>query len=174
MNPSALSTGLKWGLIYGLVSVIFGLIIYVLGQTSNFFIGLIGIVILIVFIILALRNHYQQSSKMTYGQGLLIGLLLGLIGGIFGAIFNYAIFTLDADLLKMTEQQAVEMSEKFMAWAGMDADQIDELIEQGEERGDYTISPIRQAISTFIASPIMSFLFTLIPAIFFRKKGSKY
>jgi len=91
MNPSALSTGLKWGVIYGLVSVIYGLLLYVLGQSTNMALGFAGILILIVFIILGMMNHYKQSSSMTYGQGILIGLLIGLIGGIFAAIFNYAI-----------------------------------------------------------------------------------
>jgi len=174
MNPSALSTGLKWGVIYGLVSTIFGLVLYVLNQSTNMTMGFVGILIFIVFVILAMRDHNKKSTSMTYGQGILIGLFVALIGGLFAAIYSYAIFALDPELVKLTQEKSIEVSEGMMQWMGMDSDQIDEAIDQAEEAGQFEVTPMKQSISTFFTTLFIGIFFSLVPAIFFRKKGSKY
>ena len=91
-----MSTTLKWGLITGMVYVIFSLINNMLGlqQSGNTMAGLgLGALILgatFITIFLGIKEARDQDlgGHLTFGQGFLIGFKIALIAGLISAIFT--------------------------------------------------------------------------------------
>jgi hypothetical protein len=92
-RPSTLSIALKYGAIYGIISVLFTLIISVTGGNPyegkfdwKFFLG-IAIALTIIFLA---HKEYKDTGDgyMSYGKGLGIGVLVGVFGGVIMVIYT--------------------------------------------------------------------------------------
>ncbi|QTD37476.1 DUF4199 domain-containing protein [Polaribacter batillariae] len=124
-QASSKSIILNYGLYYGVVSVIFSLIMYALGQhlEQGIATSLIGFVIMIAFIVLATKKFkFDNGGFMSWGQGVKIGIGVVLIGVIISAIYTY-LFT--SFIEPEFKNQIIEKS--IVQWqdAGMSQDQID-------------------------------------------------
>lgn len=127
------SVALRYGVLTGLVSIIYMFILFVSDMTMNTAAQWAGVVIPIVGIYLAHQNFKRQNAGfMSYGQGLGIGVTLSAVSGLLTAIFNYVYRTfVDPEMAgrmmetvrakmeaagNMTDEQidaALNMSEKF-------------------------------------------------------------
>lgn len=132
---STTSVSLRFGLLTGLVSIIYMFVLFVSDVAANTAAQWLGLVIPIVGIYLAHQNYkLQNGGFMSYGQGLGIGVMLSAVSGLLTGIFNYVYRTIiDPEMAgrlmeavrakmeeagNMTDEQidgALKMSEKFSA-----------------------------------------------------------
>lgn len=156
------SVAIKYGLITGLVSVGYSLVLFLTQQNTSTLLGGISYIILIVGIVLAYREFKRENSGyMTYGQGLGIGTLIGVVTGVFSAVFIYIyVAFVDSTFLERTrETQILEMERRNMN---------DEQIEQAMEVTAGLFGPGFMAVAAFIGSIILAFLFSLVIAALMR------
>jgi hypothetical protein len=156
------SVAIKYGLLVGLISVVFSLILFLTQQNTNTALGWISYVILIVGIVLAYREFKRSNSGfMSYGQGLGIGTLIGTVTGVLSAIFVYIyIAFVDSDLLERTrETQILEMERRNMS---------DEQIDQAMEMTAGLFGPGFMALTALIGTIVLAFLFSLVIAAIMR------
>lgn len=131
--PTVKSLAMKWGLIMGLISIGFFLIIALGGFQGNSAMQWIGLIPTIVVIYLAHKEFKDGGDGyMSYGQGLGMGTLISLISSIISTAFffiyvkfidgTYIDAIKDAQLTQFQEQgmsdseieAAMSMSEGFM------------------------------------------------------------
>ncbi len=133
-----MSTTLKWGLITGMVYIIFSLLTNMMGvqESGNKMLGfgMGGVLLVVTFIPIYLGVKESRENDLggylSLGQGFLIGFKIALIAGVISAIFT-VIYTMFIDpefinrLTRMTEDQwdkngmddnAKEIARKWMGY----------------------------------------------------------
>jgi len=95
--------GWTYGLIAGLISVAFGLIIYFMDMTliviQSSIAQLIGPLIIIIMMILGIINYKKANDGyITISKALKVACGIGLISGIISLLFNYIIGVIDPEL----------------------------------------------------------------------------
>lgn len=121
--PSVSKVAMKWGLITGVVFILYSLILNLLGEAMNRGLGSVVYLFLIIFIVLAHKEFKQERDGfMTYGQGLGIGTLMTLIASVLNSIFSFVYMKfIDPSLLTtVIEQQTMEMEAKGTPQAQID------------------------------------------------------
>lgn len=112
-TPSATvsSTGLRYGLLTGVVSLILSAVMYLTG-TEQSALRYLAYPILIGGIWMA-HQHFKNGNAgfMSYGQGLGIGTILSAVVGVMSAVFLYVYASfIDSNFLnKMVENARTEM-----------------------------------------------------------------
>ncbi|WP_210466881.1 DUF4199 domain-containing protein [Rufibacter roseolus] len=162
------SVGVRYGLIIGLVYVFFQVITYITYTSTNWKVGLIGFVILIVGIVFAYKYFKANNNGfMKYSQGLGIGTLAGLVAGILTAIVSYFyIEFIDPSVLENMKQAQIEMMEGF----NLPEEQMDKFIEDLENK----TTALRQAINQIIGLPIIAFILSLIIAAIMKRSQPEF
>ena len=94
------AVGLRYGLLTGLVSVIFSFILFATSLDQSP-VRWLGVAIVVGGMLLAHRQFKQQNGGfMGYGEGLGIGVLLSLVSGIISTLFSYVYITfIDPDYM---------------------------------------------------------------------------
>jgi chromate transport protein ChrA len=121
------STAIRYGLIVGLVCVIYSLILSLTDNSMNRALSSVTYLFIIVGMVMAFKYYKQHNDGfMSYGQGLGIGSLLSLIAGFLTSVFMYIYAKfIDTEMMnRAMEMQRVEMEKK-----GMDDAQIDQAME---------------------------------------------
>jgi hypothetical protein len=119
------STGVRYGLISGVVSIVFFLILVMsaVDMTSGPWQWL-GWIITAALIFLA-HKYYKDNTDgyMSYGQGIQIAMWMGMLSAVISSLFTYVyVKFIDASFVEMIrEKQAAAMAEK-----GMTEEQIDQ------------------------------------------------
>ena len=121
------SVGVRYGLLTGLVSIIFSFILFVT-HTDQSPARWLGLVILIGGMVLA-HNAYKQANGgfMSYSEGLGIGAFMSLISGTLSTAFSYVYMTfVDPDYMaRVMEMTRAKMEDK----GGMTDEQIDQAVQ---------------------------------------------
>lgn len=157
--------GLRYGLILGLLSIVFGLILQMTGQATNNWLSSIGYIFFIAVIVLAHKAFKEGGDGfMSIGQGIGIGTLLSLIGGTMSSIFTfiYLKFVDDSMLQTIREKQIEGMEAQ-----GMDDAQIDQAMEIASKFS----GPVAILIIGIIGSVFIGFIISLIVALFTKKSN---
>jgi hypothetical protein len=161
-QPTVSSVALKYGLLTGLASVVYTLLLFLTDQTTDGAFGWVSYAILIIGIVLAYREFKSMNQGyMAYGQGLGIGTLIGAVTGVLSAVFLYVYvsFVDTAFLEKIRERQIIELERR---------DLTDEQIEQALAISEQFIGPGMMALIAIIGSLILGFLFSLVIAAIMR------
>ncbi len=118
--------GMKYGIYLALVSIIYSLILQILGLAAKQSLGYIGFIFVIIALVLAHRDFKRSNEFMSYGQGLGISMIIITISSVLGSIFSYIyIKFVDNSMLDVIrEQSIVQMEER-----GMSDSQIDQAME---------------------------------------------
>jgi hypothetical protein len=124
------SVGLRYGLLVGLVSIIFSFVLFVT-QADQSPVRWLGLVILIGGMVMA-HNAYKQANDgfMNYAEGLGIGALMSVVSGVLSTAFSYVYMgrIMDTTRAKMEAQgnmtddqidQAMTMAQKFSSGGWM-------------------------------------------------------
>ncbi len=131
--PSLRSIGVKFGIIAGLLGIMFTIVIDVTGNLGNQGLQYSGLIITLAVVFFAHREYKNNGDGfMNYGQGVGIGAWIGLVGSVISSVFTYVyvsfinteyVSTLkDIQRMKMEEQglsdaqidQAMEITGAFM------------------------------------------------------------
>lgn len=155
-DASVRPVAMRYGLLTGLVTVIYSFILLIAGLSENKALSSLSYVFLIVGIVLA-HKHFKKENGgyLTYGQGLGIGSLLSVVVGLLSGIFMYIyIKFIDSSFLDtMREMQIAELEKRNMS---------DEQIEQAMAMAGKFMSPEVIAVSIILVTLLMGFLFSLI------------
>lgn len=125
------NAGLRYGIIVGLICVIYSFILYLTDNSMNRWLSSISYIVILVGMVMAFKYFKEHNNGfMSYGQGLGIGSLMSLIAGLLTSIFMYIyVKFIDTTIMeKIMEMQRVEMERK-----GMDDAQIDRAMEMASK-----------------------------------------
>lgn len=155
--------GLKYGIIMGLIFVVYTLILQITAYTTNPWLASVTFLLLIVGFVLA-HNAFKAGGDgyMSIGQGIGIGMLISLIGGVLSSIFSYVYikFIDDSSIARAMDLQ-IEKFEK----SGMDDAQIEQTMEMASKFS----TPEMQLGMGIIVVLIVGFILSLIVSLFSKK-----
>jgi hypothetical protein len=127
----------KYGLIYGGISVAIPLLLYGLGMDKDDsvrnFSSVINIALPAVTIFLGIREQRETAGNgyISFGKGFSAGMVIALIGGVIGTVFTYLYFTVlnpgmvtyikmkqEEELIKrgMSDSQVEQMASTMDMW----------------------------------------------------------
>ena len=157
--------GLRYGIIIGLIFIIYGLILQFLNLDMKMmqYLGYLNYVVLIVAVVLAHKAFKEGGDGyMSIGQGLGIGMLITLIGSVISSIFSflYLKFIDDSMLTKIRDMQIEQMEAR-----GMD----DAQIEQAMEMAAKFTGPGMMQVWVILVMAIVGFIISLIVSLFTKK-----
>jgi hypothetical protein len=104
------SVGIRYGLINGLLQVVYFLILTTAGLlVSRGFAPWVGFLISIVVLFLA-HKYFKENGDgyMSYGQGIGIGFWTGLVSASISTIFTYIYAKVDPGYIDSIRQKAIE------------------------------------------------------------------
>ena len=155
-QASVTSVAVKYGLLTGLVGVVYSLIIMVTDLGDNRILSSLAYLILIAGIVLAMKQYKAINyGYMSYGQGLGIGSLVSLIFGLLTGIFTW-IYTefVDTEYMgRMMEKQREEMLSQGMT---------DEQIDAGMKIAENFQGPVTMILGAAVITLIIGFILSLI------------
>ncbi len=162
-KPSTARVALKWGVISGIVSVVFTLILFLTNQIGNQALGFFPLVFAIVLIVLAMREYRSlNEGYLSFGEGFGVGALVAAIGGLISATFS-TIYTTFVDTT-FYERLADTMQEQWEKQGLSDVQ-----IEQASEMTKMFQSPGLLFAIGLISSVIGGIILSLIIAAIMRK-----
>ena len=167
-NVTVSNTAMRYGIIVGLISVIYSFVLAMLDETMNRGLGAVAYLFLIVGMVMAFKyfkNH--NHGYMSYGQGLGIGTLMSLIVGLLSSIFMYIYINfVDPEMMnRAMEMQRVQMEER-----GMDDAQIDQAMEMA---GKFS-SPELMIVFGTLGFVVIGFIIALIVAAIMKNARPEF
>jgi len=164
---SVWKSNLTNGIILGLISIVYTLVLYFLDMTFNKTLGYIFMIVQIGILFYMLKSYRDTylHGYMTYGQSLGAGVVIVLYSTILTTIFSYILYKfidtgLTAKLLAITEEGMVK---KGVPQAQIDA---------GMAVSKKMLTPEFMLITGFLASMFFGTIVSLLVSIFTRKEGN--
>lgn len=160
----------KYGVYYGITSIILQLIsyyVFTIGQGTQ---ALIGIALMITFFILAGKEQkHNNGDILPYGEALKTTFLTGFTGAVISVLFTIVMINLiDPSLLDKLIAIQLETTESMMKTFGMPEDQMAAALEKAEEEASTAFTPLKQLFGLAIAS-IVILIIAAITSIFIKK-----
>jgi tetrahydromethanopterin S-methyltransferase subunit G len=154
------SIGIRYGLLTGLVIIIYSFVLFATGQEMNQALGWVSIAGLPIAGIVFAHKAFKQANAgfMSYGQGLGIGVLLSLVSGLLTVAFSFVYRTfIDPDL---SSRMMDKMRTKLEAAGSMSDAQIDQALSMSTK---FSTGPIGFAIG-ILSSVLLGLVFSLVIA----------
>lgn len=107
---------IKYGIIFGLISGLVSVAIFLTENFGNIWLGMVvGLIVSITGIVLTHREYKKNNGGyMSYGQGLLSGLVMAIVAGLISGIISYLyIRFVDPSILEKMSQVQIDMLEKM-------------------------------------------------------------
>ncbi|MFC5412000.1 DUF4199 domain-containing protein [Larkinella bovis] len=162
-KPSLARVALKWGLISGVIFMVYTTIINVAGLFTNQSMQWISLVIAIAVAIMAMRDYRALNGGfMSYGEGVGLGTLLSVISGLVSITYSL-IYTNFIDTT--IRQQMLDNAREQLESRGMSDEQIDQAMQFTEKLQ----SPGLQFMVGVLFSAIFGVLIALVVAAFLRR-----
>lgn len=139
---------IRYGLIFGLISSIYGILLYVFQLETNKVLPQLSWVLFILAIVVAIKEYRKQNQGfVSYGQGLGIGTLTAAIMGLLGGLLStFYLQVID----KTPLQRIADMTRENLEKQGLDDQAIENALE----------------ISQKFQSPGLIFLFSVLGSVF--------
>lgn len=163
-NVSTKSVSIKYGLINGLVGIIFFVILDFMGEAANNKISWIGSIFSVIIMILAHKEFIREGDGfMSYKQGLGIGTMMSVVGSIISSVFTflYIKFVNSAILDQIREKQIMEMEKQGMS---------DAEIDKAMEIAGMFMGPTAILIMGIFFGVFLGFIIALIVSAFTKKE----
>jgi hypothetical protein len=165
-NTSVFYNSLIWGIIIGLVSVIYSVVLYILDLSLNRTLGLLSLLILLAGLVIAILN-YRDSVRggfISFGTAFSFGILVAVFAGVISSIYTYVQMTvIDPGM----QDKIIEMaSEKYLE-KGVPEDQLDTVMEFSKK----FMSPVFMTISGIFQSAVLGVVLSLIIAAIFKRNN---
>ncbi|MDZ7897304.1 MAG: DUF4199 domain-containing protein [Arcicella sp.] len=161
-------TALKWGVIIGIISMLYSTAYLVAGQIGNQALSYPIYVVIGVGIYLAMNEFKKENQGfMSYGQGLGLGTLMSAISGLISSFFSMAYMKfIDPTITDQIMKKAVEDMEK----KGIPDEQIDQAMEMSK----IFMNPGAMFIFGLFGSILIGFILSLIIAAIVKKDKSVF
>ena len=158
---------LRYGLILGGISIVFGIMLYSLDMQyeQGWQIGLVNIIIMIAVIIMAIIAFRKDNGGLlSLGQALKVGIGTALIAGILGIIYQMVLMNvLDPDF--MANMMEIRKGEMIAQNPNMTQDEIDAASEMMQK---FSGPGITIAFG-LIGSVFFGFIFSLIGGLILKR-----
>ena len=168
-KPSIYAVAIKYGLLTGLLYVVFATISYLTESYGNFLIALlVSIVISVIGIVLALKEFRKQNGGfMTYGQGLGLGIMVSIIAGIISGLFSMLyIQFIDPTM----PEKLVDATMEQMASFGVD----DSILDSQREEIMASFTSVKQLTSAITNAFFSGLILSLIIAAVMKHKRPEF
>lgn len=163
--PTTKSIGMKWGLILGVISVVFFLGIALTGSQGDGWANWVGVIPTIAILILA-HKEFKESGDgyMSYGKGIGIGTLTVAINSVISTLFSYVYikFVDDTYFDIVREKQIEGFQEQGMS---------DREIETALSFSEGFMSPETVLIMGIIVGIFFGFIISLIVTAFTKNSN---
>ncbi|MDX1905179.1 MAG: DUF4199 domain-containing protein [Thermonemataceae bacterium] len=159
------SVGLRYGLFYGLVSIILTTLTFVIESLSDSFIStVLSFGIWITFLVLAAKFFKDQSSGyMSFGQGFQIGLLVSVISSVLSGLY----YILYLRVLSPETWNKI-MDKVHSQWEKQGLD------EKSIEMAEKFTSPEISFLGIVIGGLVMGAILSLVVAAIMQKKKPEF
>lgn len=156
-------TALKWGVIIGIVNILYSTATMVSGQIGNQALGYIVYLIIGVGIYFALNDFKKENfGFISFGQGLGLGTMMSAIVGIISSFYSFAYMKfIDSSI----PDSILKNAEREMEKKGLPDDQI----EQAMEYSKMFMSPGFMFVVGVFFMIILGFVLSLIIAAIMKK-----
>lgn len=162
------SVALKYGVIGGLIGIIWFVVIDFAGFAGNQAIGSIGILFTIAVMYFSHKEYLKEGDGyMSYGDGLALGTLQNLYSGIISGVFTYIYvsFINPSFLDTIKEKQIVALEEKGMS---------DAEIEQAMKIAENFSGPVAMLVYAIIGGVFIGFIVALIVSAFTKNSRPEF
>jgi len=155
---------LKWGLIYGLLSIVVNTIIYTFNLMEQQWINLVFSFVLSFGILYLAFKEFRDLNGgfMKFGQGLGLGMLLFVTGGVLISVYDFVYKKLiDPSVV----DKLLEITERQYEKAGMSPEMIEQALETAKP---WMTGPLAPVIMIFSIA-FIGFICSLIMAAIMKK-----
>lgn len=155
---------LNYGLILGGISVVYSILLWVLGMTTNKSLGYIGLLFTIGIMFYGTKVYRDKhlGGFMTYGKAFTSNFLIGLYATIIGTIFSFFLFKyIDPQLLITIKETAIETA--MQKNPNLTQEQL-------EGSMSFFMSPIFFTLSALIGGAFFDVILALLISIFHKKE----
>ncbi len=173
------SKTIQFGLIWGTISVILGILMYVMGSTfyKNWVFGILILLVSLILgiVIMAMSSKAERKRVggfITFQNAFSAAYIPSVIAIVIGLIFNILLFkVIDKEYPEQVKKWSLEMTESMLEKFGVDEDTIEYSLEEAERKMEKKDQfgfkgLIRQSITGLIIYGIVG----LIIAAIIRKK----
>lgn len=158
-----------YGAVVGVIIVAYTFVLYLTDLSTNRAVGFVQWAIVIACIYMAVKRYRDESCNgfISYGKALGFGTLTIFFASLITGFFTYLLYAvIDPSLI----DQILQVSEEAMLQQGLSDDEIDMALEMTKK---FT-SPLFITLSTIFGMTFMGFIFTLIVAIFVKRKDDSF
>lgn len=160
---------LGYGAIIALATIVFSLILYLLGLDDNPGLMYLSYLILLVGIILVQINYRNKhmNGYIEYGKAFTVGMLASLFLSVIVAVYTFVFF-------RYIDPGAMEESMALAEQKMMDRGLSDQEIEQGMALAEKFQSVGFYTAMALIGNFIVGIIFSLITSIFVKREGQGF
>ena len=161
----------KYGLYYGLISILFQLGSFYFTPINGWIPMLMGFVIMgVMFYLAGKAERDANGGALSYGQALKTTFLTGFIGVVIATLFTIILIQLiDPGLVEKLTEMSVEAARSMMSKFGMPEDQMAEALEKAEESAANSFTPGAMLLS-MLTNSIFILIIAALVSIFIKKE----
>ena len=160
---------LNYGIMLGIISVIFGVIMYVTNVylDPGIIYTLIGFLVLIVIISLGIKAFKSENGGyLSLGEALKVGIGVAVIGGIIAAVWSFVLMNyIEPDY--MNQMMEVQREKMVEAQPDLTESQLD----AAEEMTAKFASPIMVVAFSLIGNLFFGLIISLIAGLIMKNKN---
>ncbi len=174
MNEIIKKNGINFGIILGLISVLFTTVIYAvdLHLFTSWWIGIVSIIIAITIgVVLVSKTKKQMGGIISFKEAFTVYFIAAAIGSFISTLFYYILFNfIDTEaketIKEITLKYTADMMEKF----GAPAASVNETMQKLAETDNYSLGNLTFG---FAIGLVLQAIFGLILAAIFKSKPSE-
>ncbi len=158
-------TILKYGLIYGVVRILFTVLTLYAGLMGSAFFGYLSFLVVILCVLFGLKEFKVKKNNglLPFGTGVHIGFLIVLLGGMIKSVFTYILYVF-IDPAKFKEMVAFTQ-EQLLQSGGISDSQMDQVLDMMSK----LMTPFSLFISDVIGIAITGVIVALIISAIMKK-----
>ncbi len=174
MENKKTDVGITYGLISGLISVVFGLVLYLMGAKAYVSpIAYLGMLLPIIIAVLAgVKQKKLDGGYIDFAKALKVTFMTFVIGTIIGMLFNYVLFNfIDVPFREALTQESAVKAAEMMKKFGAKQEQIDQVMEETMKGNNFSLG--KQLLNAAFAC-IFWFIISLIISVIIKKKKPEF
>ncbi len=180
-KPTMLQHTMTYGAILGIISVIFSVILYMVGYMPYnfkriFLVAFVSLVIMIAFIVVGTRSYRDKvlDGSILYIRAVIVGLLIVVFSTIISSFYNL-IFNLfiDPEYTNKVLEATKSWMFDFMTRMGSTDAQIEDAISKIDKQQAES-TPLNSFFKGIYTSIIFGFILSLITAAFVKKQANPF
>lgn len=166
-KSTVVQVGIKYGLITGVIVIVYTVLLYLIGEAMNMWLGFLSFIFIITLMIFGMKEYKRnQEGYLEFKEGLAIGTLIVAISSLLSQIFNYVYMNfIDPSMIEQIGERTREMMEKF----GMDEDKIEQAVTEAQSK---MASPL-SILWGILGALVMGFIISLIISAIMQNKRSE-